>query len=473
MMPDNVRPLDLSQQTVASLIALGRSDTLYHDLYLQRARSLLQEHMSLDGYRAHKRDLINLANLPNQIRNAMNDGNWPKVRELSKQHKSLSEEINRTKPLATLGKAVYESQDIPIDPFSPGLRSLSGVSNQNLDDLRNDVLGRLDELSRLDSEWQGFYARRTAAFAALSLEASSLDGTARPSMATLQDEAVKALETGNFDKLEELADDLSEVQGPASGTTMPGSASGSAGPAAQDLPYPFSAETIKQAQALGLALHRVTSRHEEFAPLCRFAWHPTFAMVQDNHSGVLRVPDLPMPEGTPEGLRARVQLFASHPMINSAGVRFLPTLVAEDALVEDFNEPASGSDAPQTGLLRALGLAQRNQLSRLQIEAILLEKGEGLLRNELSLEPVDFKLVCIPPDLHLRIGLERGWGQQKIWTHFDGYMVMADGRLWALAGGDVRYGGIFDLLGIARNYDSDRVIARFAVVQRQRLAIPR
>lgn len=74
-------------------------------------------------------------------------------------------------------------------------------------------------------------------------------------------------------------------------------------------------------------------------------------------------------------------------------------------------------------------------------------------------------------DLHLRIGQKRGWGQQKIWTHFDGYMIMADGTRHALAGGDIRYGGIYDLLGINNNYDSDRIIARFAVVQRQRLAI--
>ena len=30
---------------------------------------------------------------------------------------------------------------------------------------------------------------------------------------------------------------------------------------------------------------------------------------------------------------------------------------------------------------------------------------------------------------------------------------MADGRLRALAGGDVRYGSPYDLLGISRDYD--------------------
>ncbi len=50
-------------------------------------------------------------------------------------------------------------------------------------------------------------------------------------------------------------------------------------------------------------------------------------------------------------------------------------------------------------------------------------------------------------------------------------MIMADNKRQALAGGDVRYGGIYDLLGLSCSYDSDRVIARFAVVQRRRLGI--
>lgn len=46
---------------------------------------------------------------------------------------------------------------------------------------------------------------------------------------------------------------------------------------------------------------------------------------------------------------------------------------------------------------------------------------------------------------------------------------MTDGRLRALAGGDVRYGGLHHLLGIGRDDDSDLVMARFAVVRRERM----
>ncbi|ABQ28005.1 hypothetical protein Gura_3855 [Geotalea uraniireducens Rf4] len=49
-------------------------------------------------------------------------------------------------------------------------------------------------------------------------------------------------------------------------------------------------------------------------------------------------------------------------------------------------------------------------------------------------------------------------------------MLTADGKMHALAGGDVRFGGIYDMVGISRNYEADRIIARFAVVQRRRMA---
>ena len=32
-----------------------------------------------------------------------------------------------------------------------------------------------------------------------------------------------------------------------------------------------------------------------------------------------------------------------------------------------------------------------------------------------------------------------------------------------------RFGGLFNLIGISRDYDSDRVISRFAVVRRERM----
>jgi len=114
-----------------------------------------------------------------------------------------------------------------------------------------------------------------------------------------------------------------------------------------------------------------------------------------------------------------------------------------------------------------LGLPGRRGLPRIAIEQVLLMHGARVLEKELGLDPRVFRLVCIPSDVHLRLGEAEGWGRQPSWTHFDGYLVMPDGRLRALAGGDARFGGLYDLLGVSRDYDSDRLVARFAVVQRE------
>jgi hypothetical protein len=98
-----------------------------------------------------------------------------------------------------------------------------------------------------------------------------------------------------------------------------------------------------------------------------------------------------------------------------------------------------------------------------------LAHGARVVDKELGLDPRGFRLVCIPPDVHLRLGEAEGWGRQPFWTHFDGYLIMANGRLGALAGGDVRFGGLYDLLSLSRDYDSDRLMARFAVVRRERM----
>lgn len=80
-----------------------------------------------------------------------------------------------------------------------------------------------------------------------------------------------------------------------------------------------------------------------------------------------------------------------------------------------------------------------------------------------------FKLVCIPSDIYIRLGESMEWGRHEIWTHFDGYGVFQHSRFNAMAGGDTRFGGIYDLVTIGREYESDHVIARFAVVQRKRM----
>ena len=161
-----------------------------------------------------------------------------------------------------------------------------------------------------------------------------------------------------------------------------------------------------------------------------------------------------------------------HPLANSGGARHLPSLVAEDVLVEDFPDPGEDEQPPASPLLTALELPGRRGLSRVAIEQALLVHGARVLEEELGLDPRVFRLVCIPSDVHFRLGEAEGWGRKPFWTHFDGYLIrLHDGqlRLQALAGADVRYGGLYDILGVSRDLDSDRLLARFAVVHRERM----
>ena len=126
---------------------------------------------------------------------------------------------------------------------------------------------------------------------------------------------------------------------------------------------------------------------------------------------------------------------------------------------------------PPTGrpkLLAALGLAKRNGCSHAQIESALMRSGAEFVEKMLGLDSAEFRLVCIPYDLYARFGRERGFGQWPHWTHLDGYQVMAGNRLRSLAGGDSRFGGLYDLVSISPNDAHEGIYARFAVVRRAR-----
>ncbi len=468
-MKTNVQAQEKSlSDMVGSLIEVSRIDPLYGDLYLSRARELLKERMSPAAYRGALGMKTELANLPNRIRNAMMQGEWGSVKELSGQLQSMKQYAEQNQDLIALAQKVYEGETIPIDPFSPGMQRIAGVQLKELPRLRDQGVSHLGKLMGLDGGWRDFYARRREDLRSqeVAQDVSAGEGP-RPSAAGLRQEALEALESGNLDKLQELAGALGETESAGRGTKGP-SGEGTAQPR-ENLDFGFPDDVLTRARRLGMAPVKVEARFREYARLLPYIWHPTFADLEGEQGRALRLSELPMPADTPQVLRTRVEMFVLHPFVNSAGIRFLPPLVDEDVLVEDFEEPAAGSDMPGTALLEALGVKNRNSLTRIQIEGALAEHGCSVVKDELGLDPYAFRLICIPPDLHLRIGMIRGWGTQTIWTHLDGYMLSADGKIHALAGGDVRFGGVYDMVGISRNYDADRIIARFAVVQRRRM----
>jgi hypothetical protein len=69
-------------------------------------------------------------------------------------------------------------------------------------------------------------------------------------------------------------------------------------------------------------------------------------------------------------------------------------------------------------------------------------------------------------DLYTRLGAKLGWAKRQIWTLFDAYVASPERKLLPLVG-DVRFGGLHDLVTVGGDYDSVRLFARFAIVQRR------
>jgi hypothetical protein len=453
------------------LIDLGAVDTVYRDVYLDRAKTMLGAALSIDEFRRLVQEQAQLAELPLAIRRAMEQGNWQAVKDLSARAQTIRDAVEAKRGLIEMAREVYAATDVKLDPFSPGLHPFVRLPGKDLSGVRSRAIEQLAALGKMDPSWRDFYGARRAALEGLALtgaESTRASATADSGVDPRQ-AAVEALKRGDMSRLGKLAETLLAAAGARTGTATrpapvgPSTAVASSRQPAADLQFSFSADTLAGAQRLGLAHRRVDSR-TEVASLREFAWDPRFP----DESGRIGVKNVSLPAGTPEAFRERLEMTMIHPLVNSGGARHLPTLVAEDVLVEDFPDLKDGDQPPGSALLSALGLSTRRGLPRIDIEQALLAHGARVV-SELGLDPRAFRLVCVPPDIHIRLGEAEGWGRQPFWTHFDGYLVMADGRLRALAGGHVQFGGLYDLVGLSRDYDSDRLFARFAVVRRERM----
>jgi hypothetical protein len=224
---------------------------------------------------------------------------------------------------------------------------------------------------------------------------------------------------------------------------------------------------------LGLAVVR-TEPLPQAAPLFDYVitrvWQPDLSASETEREGAMRteavVDEAGFPKEVSEPVKVLIGQFLRNAFVSSGGARYLPLFNVEEVLVEDFPEDQEPPAADE--LLSALGLARRRGLARLEIDDALHENGAAILEKRLLLDPIEFRLVCIPHDLYMRFGRDRDWGRQQQWTHFDGYQVLKNGGLRALVGGDVRHGGLSDLVSLAITDQRECVIARFAVIRRAR-----
>ena len=455
---------------VEDLIELASTDTVFRDLYLGRARDFLMPVFSEAEYESQKRSRREASNLPNLIQDAMEQGNWREVRDLSSRFTSFRQTLAENEALCRLGQKIYETGDTPLDPFSLGLQHLTNLQAGKTQQLWAQSKKRLQHLELEDGDWQLFYRDRAQAISELNLESQEASTEKNiQNDAQLYQDALEALNNCNFKKLEQLASNLinneDQTKNPEATSifTVP------------DLSFNFPQDVLIRARGLGLAAVRVKSDGIPFNLTKEKKLEFYRYITRQAFSGQNRTEQSPswMREGfftseTPIALRELITSYSLHPFINSGGTRILPFLVEEDVLIEDFEDPDPGISPKSSGLLSALGFENRWGLSRASIEQALFKHGNRIL-NEIGLDERIFRLVCIPPDLYSRLGIYQGWGTKPFWTHFDGYLVTQNRGFRPLAGGDVRFGGLYDWVGIGKNYDSNHIIARFAVVQRSRM----
>ena len=469
-------------EVVQALVDAGTADTVYADVYLRRARELLETVLPAAQYRALKDIQRDIDESIRQSRAAAGR-DWKRVEALTAQVDGLRRNAEEKTALRALGATVYDAGGVSVDPFSPGFDFLPG-HDRDLGEIRDGLVETLKTLAEVDAPMAALYESRRAFFAGFALlsKRRTSKGKAAPTASSTELErlAAQAAQQGDMAQLRRYAQELLAQQAKEAASAKTKSdapAAGAVDRAAYECPVNlaegFSNDVAQRAQALGLAVAR-TEPLPQAAPLYDYVfarvWQPDVSGAETERDGTLRtdavVDEVGFTREVSDSVKVLVGQFLRNAFVNSGGARYLPVFSAEEVLIEDFPED---QEPPATGeLLSALGLARRRTLARAEIDDSLREHGATMLQERLGLDPVQFRLVCIPHDLYMRVGRERGWGQQQQWTHCDGYQVLRNGSRRALEGGDVRYGGLSDLVSLATTDQRECVVARFAVIRRAR-----
>lgn len=462
---------------IERLLQAGTLDTVYRDLYLVRARTLFEPVLSPADYAALRDREAALEHILRESRLAVERLEWVRVLHLSERGQALrSLLVERAAELST-ARRVYGTPEFTLDPFSPGWDVALSQRGESVVATRAALVRTLSTLTDLDPDWASFYAWRRGHFAGLQLaDASSADDAAAGiSPALVAREAMQALDHRDLEHVHRLAERMTEGA-PGEPLTGHGRRRAEHVPRCPvDLAAPLPAAALQRARELGLAVFELAGPRPHIQSLVDFMYrHARQPILQpggDRHERVVQLHDAVQSTQasalTAGVFREVVELFIRHSYVNSGGARYLPPAVPEIVLVEDFPETEA---PPSTGpLLEALRLRRRCGLARAEIEQALRNHGNTVVRERLDLDPAEFTLICLPFDAYLRIGFRIGWGRQRRWTHFDGYQVMDGSEVRALVGGDVRYGGLADLVSISPDDEREGVTVRLAVVRRARL----
>lgn len=154
-------------QTVSRLNEMGTLDTLFRDVYLQRARELLTTVITRTSYEELKASTAEISLTEQQLQAAVERGEREQSSKLSERLKSLRTRISSAGQSMKLAETIYEQSPVSIDPFASDLGAFSGVNSETLAESRSEALRLLESLKRSDPGKGEFYNRRRADFNAL------------------------------------------------------------------------------------------------------------------------------------------------------------------------------------------------------------------------------------------------------------------------------------------------------------------
>ena len=451
-------------EAAAQLVRLSRLDWGYADLYLRAAEETLRPAFSPEQYEVRVRERESLARLAAEARRAVQRGDWREAERLAESGVRTRRSLEDEARLLATAEAVYGRRSFSPDATALALTGALAHPAESLRARIRELAGTLRSLERSDARRKAFYAARAEHFEHLDLRGEEA-ATSAVDPSELRQAALEAADAGNFAEIARVARGAALARRDRLGRTLaPRPTSGWI----ERLADPLPTSAVERAAKLGLEPISVPVRADLNAYLsCGCAERP--GLPDAPLSEERRQPGgctcgHPCPPGVSPGLKSSLDALMVHPFVTSEGTRYLPWFGAETLLLETFPEDRT-DDAG--GVLEALSLPRRRGLPRVAIEEALLRRGPELCERA-GLDPQEHRLVCVPFDVYLRAAPERGWGQRELWTHFDGYQVTRELQLHALVGGDVRFGGPSDLCGVARAYDSERILTRFALVRRAR-----
>jgi hypothetical protein len=451
-----------------ALVTLSGLDLPYSDFYLDLARTGLEPAFSEAQYRALSGERDALPGLAKQLHQLAERGEWSKVRSLARQGAWNRQHIIDSERLLSLGDAVYGPRMFRASAIALALNGILVQPTSQLARARADCIAGLNFLLAHDPEMQPFYRARLTRIERLDVVADPSFGSAAEAD-DLSRGILEAADQGDFARVERLSAVMVDMV-PANRPARVRALDPATGPAeflVAELPH----TAVQRAAAVGLTAVTLASDDTLYEHLrsygderMLFPDRPLGEPERADADPLNCNGDRAMP--TSSKVHEVLELLRLHAFITSAGTRYLPHCGPEILLVETF--PESEPDT-HTELLDALGLPRRRKLSRLTIESAVRSR-TGRICSELGLDPAAYVVVPIPFDAYLRLAPRFCWGRERLWTHFDGYQVTRELHFRALVGGDAGYGGAEDLCGVGRDYEVDRIVARFAIVRRERFA---